>query len=217
MAQYDIKIPTDASRREIFFDRNTSKLSYKDDLGIVEALDTNTTPSSIHVLVKPKAGNYITAMIAASQYAGFGTQVTNTIQLIPFIPSQSISYTSISINVLSGAAGSARILIYSNLDGLPTTKLYESASLDISTSGYKTATTSGTFIKGTTYWLGVQSSTSSAYFDTYPPNSLLTLTYNAASPLNAISVNAAIGAAPATISPASTSYISDAIPIIQIL
>jgi hypothetical protein len=35
MAQYDIKIPTEASRREIFFDRNTNKLSYKDDLGII--------------------------------------------------------------------------------------------------------------------------------------------------------------------------------------
>jgi hypothetical protein len=29
MTQYDIKILTEASRREIFFDRNTNKLSYK--------------------------------------------------------------------------------------------------------------------------------------------------------------------------------------------
>jgi hypothetical protein len=35
MTQYDIKIPTEASRREIFFDRNTSRLSYKDDNGII--------------------------------------------------------------------------------------------------------------------------------------------------------------------------------------
>ena len=35
MTQYDIKIPTTALTREIFFDRNSGKLSYKDDLGII--------------------------------------------------------------------------------------------------------------------------------------------------------------------------------------
>lgn len=35
MIQYDIKNPLEAARREVFFDRNTNKLSYKDDYGII--------------------------------------------------------------------------------------------------------------------------------------------------------------------------------------
>jgi len=167
----------------------------------------DTTPLGIHVLVKPKAGNSITAMITNGGYGGFAQQTANSIQLIPFIPSQTISYTSLAINVLSPSAGAlGRILIYSSLNGLPTTKLYESASLDLSTGGYKTATISGNFIKGTTYWLGVQSNSSSVYFDGYPSNSMLVLTYNGGTS-SAILVSAAIGSAPTTISPASTSYI----------
>jgi hypothetical protein len=38
MAQYDIKIPIEANTREIFLDRNTNKLSSKNDYGIVEPL-----------------------------------------------------------------------------------------------------------------------------------------------------------------------------------
>ena len=178
----------------------------------------DTTPSGIHALVKPKAGNYITAMINNGGYGGFTQQIANSIQLIPFIPSQTISYTSLAINITAPSAGAlGRILIYSSLDGLPTTKLYESASLDLSTGGYKTATISGYFIKGTTYWLGVQSNSSSVYFDGYPSNSMLTLTYDWTT-RSAILVNAAIGSAPTTISPASTSYIdSQTTAIIKIL
>jgi hypothetical protein len=177
----------------------------------------DTTPSGIHVLVKPKAGNYITAMITSAGNGGFGTMTANSIQLIPFIPSQAISYTSLAINLLSPSAGAlGRILIYSSLNGLPTTKLYESASLDLSTSGYKTATISGNFIKGTTYWLAIQCNNSSALFDCYPPSSLLTLNYNGITD-SGITLSATIGSAPTTISPASTSYINGNIPIIFIL
>jgi hypothetical protein len=47
-----------------------------------------------------------------------------------------------------------KIVIYSDNNGLPTTKLLESSLLDISTTGFKTFTTSFTFNAGTTYWIG---------------------------------------------------------------
>ncbi len=50
-----------------------------------------------------------------------------------------------------------RILVYSNLDGVPSSKLIESTSLDCSNSGIKTFNTSYTFNAGTTYWLGYYS------------------------------------------------------------
>ena len=43
MTQYDIKIPIEASNREIFLDKNTNKLSFKNDYGIVGPL-----ASSLH-------------------------------------------------------------------------------------------------------------------------------------------------------------------------
>ena len=43
MAEYDIKIPAEASTREIFFDRNSNKLSYKDNNGIITILDKDIT------------------------------------------------------------------------------------------------------------------------------------------------------------------------------
>ena len=53
------------------------------------------------------------------------------------------------------AGALARILIYSNLNNLPNTKLFESANLDLSTTGAKTAATTFTFNAGTTYWLAL--------------------------------------------------------------
>jgi hypothetical protein len=58
----------------------------------------------------------------------------------------------------SQASSLGRILIYSDLNGLPNTKLYESANLDLSVTGIKTATTTFTFTAGTTYWLSFHGS-----------------------------------------------------------
>jgi hypothetical protein len=83
----------------------------------------------------------------------------NQMYSYPFFPNNTITSVSLKINVTTlGAGVNCRILIYSNVNGLPTTKLYESANLDCSTTGIKTATTSFTFTAGTAYWLCVQSS-----------------------------------------------------------
>jgi hypothetical protein len=73
---------------------------------------------------------------------------------VPFIPIKTFTTASFYINVgTSQVAAIARILIYSELNGLPNQKLYESANLDLSSSGIKTATTSFTFTAGTTYFI----------------------------------------------------------------
>ena len=85
----------------------------------------------------------------------------NTIYLMPFIPNVTFTTSNIFLNVtVLGAGVSARILLYSHsaTTGLPDTKLFESANLDCSTVGVKTATTSQTFTAGTPYWLGLYGS-----------------------------------------------------------
>lgn len=100
----------------------------------------------------------IDASISASTSATISTN-TNILYLNPFTPNKTITSASLRINVsVSGAGLNSRILIYSDLNGFPNTKLYESANLDCSTTGIKTAVTSFTFTAGTTYWFGVHTS-----------------------------------------------------------
>jgi len=100
--------------------------------------------------------------ITCLQLGGIGTfnqtnLVNDRISLFPYIPNQTIISSSLDVTVNNVATGSnCRILIYSNLNGLPDTKIYESASLDAAISvGIKTALTTQTFTAGTTYWVGL--------------------------------------------------------------
>lgn len=67
MITYEIKIPTTADIREIFFNRNTNKLSYKNDLGIVTA-------------IVGESGTTATVNITATQILAMGT---TPIELLP--------------------------------------------------------------------------------------------------------------------------------------
>ena len=99
--------------------------------------------------------------VTCLQVNGFGSftstaLVNNRIALFPYIPNQNITTSDLQIEVNTLQAGSnCRILVYSNLNGLPDTKIYESANLDCSTIGTKTAITTQTFTAGTTYWIGI--------------------------------------------------------------
>jgi hypothetical protein len=80
---------------------------------------------------------------------------SNRLYCMPFFPNQTFTCDALAINVTTlSVGGLAKILIFSDVNGVPTTKLYESADLDCSTLGQKTASTSFTFNAGTTYWLG---------------------------------------------------------------
>jgi hypothetical protein len=82
---------------------------------------------------------------------------TNELTFNPFRPMNNFNVNQFNIEVTGLAAGqSARVVIYSDLNGKPSSKLYESANIDISTTGYKTVTMSYSFTAGTLYWIGVQ-------------------------------------------------------------
>jgi len=121
-------------------------------------LITNNLSGAVHTFLKPAVGQSTNVSLngtAISTIVG----IVNKLTVSPFIPAQTITSASLYINVtVSGIGSNARILIYSNLNGKPDIKLYESANLDCSTTGIKTATTVQTFEAGTTYWIGVQTS-----------------------------------------------------------
>ena len=106
--------------------------------------------------IKPQVGQTVNNRFITVS-SSFNTYTNNIIRLHPYVSAYKITSTNLSIQVLTGQAGAlGRILIYSDLNGFPDTKLYESANLDLSTSGFKTATTAFTFTEGTTYWIGFQ-------------------------------------------------------------
>jgi len=114
---------------------------------------------AVHVLTKPVSGRTYSVRLETSASATTTATAANFIYLSPFIPANSLTVSNLQINVTTLAVGvNARILIYSDSNGVPTTKLLESTSLDCTTTGAKTYTASFTFTAGTTYWLGLYSS-----------------------------------------------------------
>lgn len=108
--------------------------------------------NGVHALVKPKSGLSTTTMIAPSTLGTLNVSA-NRMYAMPFIPNTTFTTSSFYINITNQwVSSSAKIMIYSNLDGLPDALLYESTNLDCSTTGIKTATTTFTFNAGTTYW-----------------------------------------------------------------
>jgi len=138
---------------ELVSGTNIKTINGSSVLGSGDLVVSGGGASGIHAFVKPQTGDSTSASINAT---ALSTMVIANSRLYayPFIPVQSITCSSLYINcstLQSGALG--RILIYSDLNALPNTKLYESSNLDLSTTGLKTATTTFTFNAGTTYWL----------------------------------------------------------------
>jgi hypothetical protein len=112
----------------------------------------------VHQLTNPISNVRYSGRLSGGAVFSTVATVANRIALAPFIPANSITIKNL-ITAVNGAAvgGLFRILIYSNLNGVPSSKLLESTDLDGSTNGDKTYTVSFTFTAGTTYWLGIHS------------------------------------------------------------
>jgi hypothetical protein len=135
----------------------------------------STTP--INIVIPPKSGYIVSPTVTAGPLVT-GTASMNRLTLIPFIPNYTITSSELSIFVVTASTGAlARILIFSDVNGVPDTKLYESASLNCSTTGIKATTTSFTFNSGTIYWLGVHSNQSGASYRAFTPASLVSISY----------------------------------------
>lgn len=109
----------------------------------------------VHILTKPISGRTYNARTTGTNGSSTLNPSANTITLYPFIPANTLTVSNLQANVVTAtASGLLRILVYSDLNGVPSSKLIESTSLDCSTTGVKTYTASYTFTAGTVYWLG---------------------------------------------------------------
>lgn len=158
--------------------------------------------------ILPLSSGYITNNSVNASASLSLASATNRITLMPYIPAQSFTTSNFIINVPTGLVGSnARILVYSDVNGTPTSKLYESANLDCSTIGNKTAVTSFSFVVGTTYWLAVHTS-AAITLNSLPNTGVMSIGGSITNPLTCYTTTAAFGSAPATIPGTSGSTIS---------
>jgi hypothetical protein len=167
----------------------------------------------IHTLVKPAVGE-TTSFLLYAQTIGNVVGQANRLTAVPYIPATTITCSSLYINVTTALAGSnARILIYSDDNGKPGTKIYESANLDCSTTGIKTATTTQTFNAGTIYWICSHSS-STQTFSSANQGALIPINVSGISVFTSYYITPTFGSAPTTFG--TGTFIQLALPFIGI-
>lgn len=101
-------------------------------------------------------GGPTSAATNCSTQGSFAANNPNSLIYYPYIPNVSFTCTQFAITVNGTQPGGlARICVYSSVSGQPGNLLYNSADLDCSTAGNKTAVSSFAFTQGTVYWLAV--------------------------------------------------------------
>ena len=116
--------------------------------------------SGIHTILKGGGslfGGVETSNLISSANLSSYTCQPNQMAYFPYVPNNDFTSTSLSFNVTSATAGAkCKLYIYSH-DGIngPNSRLYESAEIDLSTTGSKTILTTFSFTKGTVYWFGI--------------------------------------------------------------
>jgi hypothetical protein len=161
---------------------------------------------------------YSASLTALNATASFNTN-QNALILAPFIPARNITYTSLKINVATPTPSClSRILIYSDSNGLPSTKLFESSSLDCSTTGNKTITITATLTAGTTYWIGTHAN-NNCVLSGIPVGSALSVGISiiTAGHITGWNYAYAFNSAPTTLNQAQRTNWIGSIPLIQIL
>jgi len=159
--QTDLQSALDGKQETLVSGTNIKTINGTSVLGSGDlAVGGGSGTSGYHMQLLP-GGTYFGGIYQANtNHAGqnySNATYADRILWLPFIPSQDFSSTEMRINCSGASTGDeVRLSIYSH-DGLnaPQDLLYESAALDMSTTGYKTVTVNRNWTKGEVYWLGV--------------------------------------------------------------
>jgi hypothetical protein len=128
----------------------------------------------VHSLVDIKSSQVTSQSTESSALTTYATTI-DRVYSAPYIPNQ--SFTSNGLFILCSTAGAvgdlARIMVYSDVSGLPDALLFSTNSLGIATTGKKGDKCNLNFVAGTTYWLAVQTNSNTAVLSAIPVSSLL--------------------------------------------
>jgi hypothetical protein len=138
---------------------------------------STSTLKGVHSLIK--INSRTTSQSTESSANTTHTMTANMVHTAPFIPNQDLNMSSWFINCTTASVGGlARIMVYDDLNGLPYRLLDNSPDLDISTTGIKASSNKYSFLAGVTYWLAVQTNSSTAILTALPVANLLCLANN---------------------------------------
>lgn len=172
----------------------------------------------VHVLTKPVSGRSYsirTSIASGTSTFSFGT---NSILLYPFIPANTLTISAIETFVTTPGVGAfLKLLVYSDVNGVPTNRLIESSQIVASTAGIKSHPVSFTFTAGTTYWLGCFIGITNVNLYTIPTEQQTPIASNGfTSAYGQLVVSSIFPTAPATLSGTSLSA-TTSIPVINLI
>jgi hypothetical protein len=123
--------------------------------GLIGVTEGGRGGGGVHQLTKPISNVRYSSRLNAGGVYSTSAGPPNEIRLAPFIPANSITIKNLIGRVNGGVTnGLFRLLVYSDLNGVPSSKLIETTDLNGNTYGDSTYIVSFTFTAGTTYWLG---------------------------------------------------------------
>ena len=127
-----------------------------------------------HILSKPRSLFYYSNTLTQGNLQ-VSAITQNVLLLTAFTPAYNLTIDTFIIQVTTLSVGDlAKVAIYSDLNGVPHTKLLESVDVSTDTIGTKTITGfSFTFTAGTTYWIAVATNSGVAQFRVLNQNVLM--------------------------------------------
>ena len=171
------------------------------------------TLKGLHNIIPAAVGRSFSFATNAGALSGL-VMTANRIFLAPLIVNKLVTSASMYINCSTLlASGNSRILIYSDVNGVATTKLYESASLSCATTGIKTETTAFTFQPGVIYWVGVYSNNGHS-LSSIPATSMNVIDVSGTVLSNHGFIGATFGSAPTTLG--ALTFANGAMPFVGI-
>ncbi len=162
--------PSSPANGTIWYNSTTNQLKAQSG-GVAQIIDSQEGLPWL----TPVSGDYMLTTMSAGGALGTLAGAAGRIDLYPFTARADNAVTGLAVNVTTLlAAALGKIVVYdSDTNGRPANLLLETADLDFSTVGVKTATVSITFRQGRTYWLGIRHSstaTLSAWAGTATPD-----------------------------------------------
>lgn len=184
---------------------NTSRIKNSDGSTIESRFQTvesagggGGSESGIHGFLAPN-GMGVTGMLT-NLSTGNLVPMSDTMYTYPLIMARNYTFNSIKIYCTTPLSGAlCRVLIYSDLNSAPDSKIYESRDIDLSTAGIKTTLTTMTLDKGVIYWMVIHFGLAGSPLQIRSINNLTALVQGYRdnnSPYSLISSTATLGNAP---------------------
>lgn len=195
--------PNDLLEVSVFQGLNYVTRSIKGE-NIISAVGGN-----IHVPLKPITNQNVSLALTGANTSFSFSYSSQNLLLFPFTPAKSFVCNQISIEVTTAApSGLARILIYSDSNGQPSSRVTQSSAFDCSTTGVKTYSFTLSLTAGTTYWLGFLCNNALITFNSTLAQNLYSFGNTGTNGITAYSLQGiGINSAPAILSGLTTSNI----------